>query len=454
MKTIEMQEAMRLVAEGAALSPAGRHRVQRERLRKLVDYVRRHSPYFAGLYADLPSDFSLTDLPYTEKGTLLAHYNDWVTDREVTLEGVLQYVNRPVRDRSLLLGRYSALCTSGSTGNPLPMVRDDYHNKIHGAMMAQRLFKTEAREILDITRHKVASVIHTSPLASSYSGFLRTQATYPQAAQNMMALSVLESIDDIVEKLNRFQPEALSGYASSLLLLAVEKEKGRLDIPVKLVMNSAELLTDEAYSRIRNAFGCPVINNYCMTEGGEIAMTNGCPHLHLNEDWLIVEPVDSDKRPMPPGSAGFSDGLFITDLSNYVQPIIRYYVSDRVRILQDNCCQESSLPILQIDGRVFELFSLCGKSFTMASIYSKAEVWPGLLKWQIVQTGSDSMEVRGVCAPEADPNRVLGSLAAQLQAYFRNSGCTDACFAYSCEPLLFNPRGGKIPRYINVTSAG
>ena len=47
----------------------------------------------------------------------------------------------------------------------------------------------------------------------------------------MMALSVLESIDDIVKKLNDFQPEVLSGYASSLVLLAVEKEKGNLNIP-------------------------------------------------------------------------------------------------------------------------------------------------------------------------------------------------------------------------------
>ena len=445
---------MRLVAEGTALSPERRQRVRGERLRELVGYARAHSPYFAELYAGLPADFSLADLPYTEKGTLLEHYDDWVTDRELTLEGVMEYVGRPVADRQLLLGRYSALCTSGSTGKPLPMVRDDYHNKIHNAMLFQRLYKIGDQEILNISRHKVASVIHTSPNASSYNGFLRTQAQFPKAAGNMLAVSVLENLDEIVRKLNGFQPEVLSGYASSLVLLALEKEKGHLDIPVKLVTNSAELLTDEAYRRLQRAFNCPVINNYCMTEGGEVAMTNGCPHLHLNEDWVIVEPVDSRKRPMPAGSAGFSDGIFITDLSNYVQPIIRYYVNDRVRILPADGCPGSPLPILQIDGRVFESFILCGKTFTMAAILAKAEVWPGLVKWQIVQNGPDSMEVRGICVPEADPHEVLGSLAGRLEAYFRENGCTDAVFTYSCEPLLFNPRGGKVPRYINVMPVG
>ena len=442
MKTISQEAAMRLVAEGAALSPAARHELQQQRLHELVDYVRNHSPYLAELYADLPADYTLADLPPTDKATMLEHYNDWVTDRELTLDRVMQYVNRPVSDTSLLLGKYTALCTSGSTGTPLPMVRDDYHNKIHEAMLAQRLFFVDNPELLDPTRHKVASIIHTSPAASSYNSYLRMIARYPQITDNILVISVLENIDETVRKLNAFQPELISGYASSLLLLAVEKEKGHLDIPVKLITNSAELLTKEAYDRIHAAFQCPVLNNYCMTEGGEIAMTHGSHDLYLNDDWIIVEPME--------------EGAYITDLTNYVQPIIRYYVNDRVRISQSPSTlnpQPSTfnLPILEISGRTFETFTLCGQTFTMVSIVTKAEVWEGLLQWQVVQTTPESMEVRGVCAPDADPHQVLGSLAAQLQVYFRQNGCPAAVFTYSLEPLLFNARGGKIPRYIRKT---
>ena len=88
MKTIDMKEAMRLVAEGTTVSAAQRHALQQQRLRELVGYAREHSPWFAQHYADVPDDFTLTDLPYTEKATLLEHYNDWVTDRELTLDGV------------------------------------------------------------------------------------------------------------------------------------------------------------------------------------------------------------------------------------------------------------------------------------------------------------------------------------------------------------------------------
>ncbi|MBR7049040.1 MAG: hypothetical protein IKI16_04230 [Prevotella sp.] len=460
MKTISQEAAMRLVAEGAALSPAARHELQQQRLHELVDYVRNHSPYLAELYADLPADYTLADLPPTDKATMLEHYNDWVTDRELTLDRVMQYVNRPVSDTSLLLGKYTALCTSGSTGTPLPMVRDDYHNKIHEAMLAQRLFFVDNPELLDPTRHKVASIIHTSPAASSYNSYLRMIARYPQITDNILVISVLENIDETVRKLNAFQPELISGYASSLLLLAVEKEKGHLDIPVKLITNSAELLTKEAYDRIHAAFQCPVLNNYCMTEGGEIAMTHGSHDLYLNDDWIIVEPVPQPSTLNPPP---YSSGAYITDLTNYVQPIIRYYVNDRVRISQSPSPWEGkgspstfnpqpstfNLPILEISDRTFETFTLCGQTFTMVSIVTKAEVWEGLLQWQVVQTTPESMELRGVCAPDADPHQVLGSLAAQLQVYFRQNGCPAAVFTYSLEPLLFNARGGKIPRYIN-----
>ena len=44
---IDMKDAMQLVAEGAMCSPAQRQALQQQRLRKLVTYVREHSPYFA-----------------------------------------------------------------------------------------------------------------------------------------------------------------------------------------------------------------------------------------------------------------------------------------------------------------------------------------------------------------------------------------------------------------------
>ena len=444
-----MSEAQRLVAEGDKLSSAERLKLQQQRLHELVAYVREHSPWLARHYANLPENFTLTDLPIVYKKDMLENYDDYVTDRNIHMQDVLKYVERPVEDTSLLLGQYSALRTSGSTGNPLPMVRDDYHNKIHGQMMAQRLMGGIPMEVLSLKRHHHASVIHLAHGASSYNAFLRTKAAFPEVAHNLIGLSCLDSINHLVEQLNEFQPTTLTGYPSMLVPLAVEQMNGNLKLDVKMVCTSAEMLTEKDYQVMREAFHCPILNNYCMTEGGEIAMTRGSSHLHINEDWVIVEPVDKDMNPMGETDK-WSAGLLITDLSNYVQPIIRYYVSDVVRINRkpvDDC----NLPCLEINGRMLDNYTICGKTFSVVGLVTESEVWPHLIKYQFVQTADDTIQLRGLCSADSNPEEVLGGLSSHLKQFLAQHGCPDAKVEWSPEPFIPNKRGGKIPMYINLS---
>ena len=447
MKTIELAEAKRLVAEGGRLPDAERRQLQQQRLRELVVYVREHSPYFARHYADVPADFRLSDLPPTEKPTLLANYDDWVTDRRIHLADVLEYVNRDAsKDQSRFLGDYTALRTSGSTGNPLPMVRDDYHNKIHGQLIGQRLLEGANADAMDISKHRRASVIHLSNGASSYGAFLRMKAAHPECADNLLGISVLESVDSIVEKLNDFQPETMAGYPSMMVRLAVEQLQGRLHLSLKHLATSAEMLSEENFHLLREAFQCPVANNYCMTEGGEIAMTHNCPHLHINDDWVIVEPIDKDGNLITDPDQ-WSDAILVTDLSNFVQPIIRYRVGDVVRV-RPSTYDCSPLPILQIQGRSFDNYTICGQTFNVVGIFAKAEVWPGLQRVQFVQTDDSTIQVRGIC--KTSPAEVLPSLCERLKAFLAEEGCPDARFTWSAEPLIHNERGGKIPLYVKL----
>ena len=447
MKTIELREAQRLVAEGDKLSPEERLKLQQQRLHELVAYARDHSPWLARHYANLPENFTLTDLPIVYKKDMLENYDDYVTDRDIHMQDVLKYVERPVEDTTLLLGQYSALRTSGSTGNPLPMVRDDYHNKIHGQMMAQRLMGGIPMEVLSLKRHHHASVIHLAHGASSYNAFLRTKAAFPEVAHNLIGLSCLDSINHLVEQ--EFQPTTLTGYPSMLVPLAVEQMKGNLKLDVKMVCTSAEMLSEKDYQVMREAFHCPILNNYCMTEGGEIAMTRGSSHLHINEDWVIVEPVDKDMNPMGETDK-WSAGLLITDLSNYVQPIIRYFVSDVVRINRkpvDDC----NLPCLEIRGRMFDNYTICGKTFSVAGLVTESEVWPHLIKYQFVQTDDETIQLRGLCSADSNPEEVLGGLSSHLKQFLAQHGCPDAKVEWSPEPFIPNKRGGKIPMYINLS---
>ena len=328
------------------------------------------------------------------------------------------------------------------------MVRDDYHNKIHGQMMAQRLMGGIPPEVLSLKHNRYASVIHLANGASSYNAFLRTKAAFPEVAHNLMGLSCLDSVNHLVEQLNEFHPTSLTGYPSMLVPLAVEQMKGNLKLDVKMVCTSAEMLTEKDYQVLREAFRCPVLNNYCMTEGGEVAMTRGSSHLHINEDWVIVEPVDKDMNLLGE-SDEWSSGLLITDLSNYVQPIIRYYVSDVIRISRkpvDDC----DLPCLEIRGRMLDNYTICGKTFGVVGLVTESEVWPHLIKYQFVQTADDTIQVRGLCSTDSNPEEVLDGLSKHLKQFLLQHGCPDAKVEWSLEPFIPNKRGGKIPLYVKL----
>lgn len=90
---------------------------QRTKLAGIVAHARAHSPYFLELYKDLPD--RLEDpmlLPVTDKKQLMVRFDDWVTDRAVTIASVHAFIGNPAPIGERLLDTYTVLTTSGATG--------------------------------------------------------------------------------------------------------------------------------------------------------------------------------------------------------------------------------------------------------------------------------------------------------------------------------------------------
>src|SRR5690606_33710932 len=76
-----------------------------------------------------------------------------------------------------------------------------------------------------------------------------------------------------------------------------------------------------------------------------------CRHrrLHVNADWVILEPVDASYGPVPVGEP--SATVLATSLSNRVQPIIRYDLADSVTVLPDRCGCGTTRPAIRDEWR-------------------------------------------------------------------------------------------------------
>src|SRR5262245_53558905 len=166
-----------------------------------------------------------------------------------------------------------------------------------------------------------------------------------------ICLAAREPIESIVLRPNEWRPETLVSYASMARSLADEQIAGRLNIAPHRIFTSSEVLTKESRRRIEETWGQRLFNQYAATEsGGLAAECDRHQGLHLFEDLVICEVVDRDNRPVPPGVYG--DKLLIMVLFGRTQPLIRYYLSDSVRLAKCPCaCRRAFTLIDDIQGR-------------------------------------------------------------------------------------------------------
>lgn len=394
-------------------------RLQGKRLSRLVRYAREHSPLFNELYRGVDmQNIALERLPVTGKKELSDRLDDWFTDRRLNRRMIESFLEH--RQDGLLLDAYTAITTSGSSDTPLIMVRDAFHNTIHGALMQIRLMRGLDANLLNPANHRIALVIFTSGHCSSDSSFLKFREKHSAFTHNTMVVSTLESIPAIVGKLNDFAPDVLTGYPSVLVGLAREQLAGRLHLDLRVVACSAETLTDEHYRYLKEAFRCPVCNNYCSMEGGELAMSCSEGRLHLNADWVIVEPVDEFGAPCREGEV--SAGVLITDLTNFVQPVVRYFVSDHARIGGEPCPCGCGLPTIEIMGRLNDSFTWNGITVGSVSLACRMPEIQGLQDYQFVQCDEGSVRFHYEAAPGVDVSGIIHEVRDRFDRFLTANG--------------------------------
>ena len=140
MKETGILKAMWLCRQYDGMGPEQRRAIRERRLRELVAHARANSPYYRELYRDVPADFTLADLPPTDKRTLMARWDDWVCDRELKLSDVERFMADKANIGARLRKKYLVFTTSGSTGNPLVALVDKTANNIMGGISACRSF--------------------------------------------------------------------------------------------------------------------------------------------------------------------------------------------------------------------------------------------------------------------------------------------------------------------------
>ena len=436
-------------------------RRQRYRLEALVRYARTASPYYRRLYRHQPSGpVNLQALTPVAKRDLMAHFDEWVTDPDITLESLKRdFLSDPALAGSLYLGRYHVVTTSGTTGDPAVIV----HDAESWAMLALvgrrgRWQFVAARTVLwGMARHglRVAALFAAGGHSGAAAAVESARRRSPFFARRFRVFSVLRPMPDLVRELNAFQPTALEAYPSALLLLAAEQRAGRLQIQPVMAITAGEHLAPGVRSYIEATFACRVENRYGSAEFVALGVECAEGAFHINVDWFLFEPVDANYRPVPVGVS--SHTVLVTNLVNRVQPLIRYDLGDRVKVATRPCVCGNRLPAVTFEGRTGDLLTFetsPGNSVHVLplALGTVVEETPGVRRFQVIRTDPRTIELRLESEPGADRAEVWQAMDERLREFFTAYGIPEVIIEHSAEPPGVDPRSGKFRQVWSLSS--
>jgi putative adenylate-forming enzyme len=423
---------------------------QRARLADMVAHARANSPYYRELYCDLPDRIeSAEQLPVTDKKLLMERFDEWCTDRAVTLKAAEALVDDPSRIGEWFLGKYTVMTTSGTTGRRGIFLVDGRTMAVVTAMMLRWvgdwLSPSDFLKIL-ARRGRMAMVMATGGHFASAVAAARLKE---RRGKQVEVLSAHMPMTELVARLNSFQPALLAPYASMAAMLADEQEAGRLDIHPALLALSAEGLPQEEYGRIARVFNAKVGNSYAASECMYLSSMCREGWLHVNADWVAFEPVGADYRPVAPGEQ--SHTVLISNLANRVQPILRYDLGDSVLQRPDPCPCGNPLPAIRVQGRSADVltFRTPGGEVRLPplALSQPVEAVRGVTLFQVAQSEPDRLELRLQIAPTVNADTVWREAEAGLRKVLAEHGLEHVAIERGGEPPE-QGRGGKFREVI------
>jgi phenylacetate-CoA ligase len=345
------------------------------------------------------------------KAQLMDEWDGIVCDPRLRRSDIAAHAAGPHADEPYL-GEYEVFSTSGASG-------------------LRGLFVYDAHDWATALAHNMRALARTGARPGERTigigappGAHMSQRIYAAFGSGSGApqLSALTPLGEMVAALNASRPDVLLGYPSVAAVLAAERLAGRLSISPRLMAFGSEPLTLEMRERIHEAWGIEPGEYYSSTEAPTIASsTPEHPRaLEIFEDQYVVEIVDEDNRPVPPGTAGAK--VLVTNLENRTLPLIRYELADRVTESPDpNPAGRPYRHLARIDGRTADTLTFPGReggtvSLLPLRIGAPFARLPAVRQFQVVHDPA-GLEIRLVldpAAPAETADRVRAAVLAVL----------------------------------------
>ena len=407
---LHLQAALLDVVAASHAPPTLITQRQQQRLMRLLDAAAAAPLYRERLGGPgrRPRSGDLSRMPHVTRRELTERFDDWVTDPRLKLDELTDFLADTGRVADPWLDKYVVWESSGTSGRPGVFVSDAQTMAVYDALEAVRhrappgggrgLLRAFAAFDVMGGSDRFALVTATGGHFASLVSFERLRRINPWVASASRSFSLLQPVDELVAALNDFQPSVLATYPTAAALLADEAEAGRLRINPRCVTTGGETLSSAVRERLAQVFGAQVRGSYGASEFLPIAWECSHGHLHVNEDWVLLEPVDEHYRPLPHGQRSHS--VLLTNLANTVQPLIRYDLGDQVTLAGERCPCGSALQVIDVQGRADDVLRVPAKrqgqtvSLLPLALCTVVEEEGGVFDFQLQQQGPNTLVLR------------------------------------------------------------
>lgn len=243
------------------------------------------------------------------------------------------------------------------------------------------------------------------------------------------------------KRLEQRSPTIIVAPAQVLRALALAVIAGDLTLKVKKVVSVAEVLEPQDRELLRSVFS-NVGEIYQATEGF-LASTCRCGTLHLNEEFIHIEPQWLDERRFVP---------IVTDFTRTTQPVVRYRLDDVLVASEQPCpCGSATMAIARIEGRQDDQLQLPTRSGDVQTVFADAcsrvlaMTLPLTADYRLLQTGAAQLTLLADCEL-----RMLEHCREALNALFMRQNIAVEQLIWSLEsqtvPVAFTAKRRRIVR--------
>ncbi len=236
---------------------------------------------------------------------------------------MIDFDNNKNKYKKTFKKKYHIVHSSGSTGKPAYFVYDNkaWESMLIGVIRAA-LWDMSMPQILKYL-FKKPRILYIAATDGRYGGAMAVGDGIKGVKGNQLFIDINMPLKKWIEKTKHFRPDMIVGYPSAIKILGELVESGKLDVNVFRVISCGEPLNNNLRQYFKKVFHSDVINFYGASEslvlGVEADFSEG---MYLFDDMNYIEVENGN--------------MYVTSLYNYVQPLIRYQITDRLKIKKNN----------------------------------------------------------------------------------------------------------------------